>query len=87
MATAIELSEIELALQELQSGVSRAVVQMRDDLPNGEPGLVAYLLASSPAPTESALNKYLDAKLPSYLKPAHFVSLFASVPLHRGRQS
>jgi hypothetical protein len=68
----IELSEIELTLQDCP-GVSRAVVQMHDDLPNGEPGLVAYLVASSPAPTESALNKYLDEKLPSYLKPAHFV--------------
>ena len=43
----IELSEIELALQDCP-GVLRAVVQMRDDLPSGEPGLVAYLVASSP---------------------------------------
>jgi acyl carrier protein len=68
----IELSEIELALEDCP-GVSRAVVQMRDDLPSGEPGLVAYLVASSPAPTEAALSKYLEAKLPSYLKPAHFL--------------
>jgi len=68
----IELSEIELALQDCP-GVSRAVVQMRDDLPSGDPGLVAYLVASNPAPTESALNEYLDTKLPSYLRPAHFV--------------
>ncbi len=68
----IELSEIELALQDCP-GVSRAVVQMRDDLPSGDPGLVAYLVASSPALTESALNEYLDTKLPSYLRPAHFV--------------
>ena len=57
----IELSEIELALEDCP-GVSRAVVQMRDDLPSGEPGLVAYLVASSPAPTESALNEYLDSE-------------------------
>ena len=72
----IELSEIELALQDCP-GVSRAVVQMRDDLPSGDPGLVAYLVASSPAPTELALNKYLDTKLPSYLRPAHFVFIRA----------
>ena len=68
----IELSEIELALQDCP-GVLRAVVQLRDDLPSGEPGLVAYLIASSPAPTESTLIKHLEAKLPSYLRPAHFV--------------
>jgi amino acid adenylation domain-containing protein len=68
----IELSEIELALQDCP-GVLRAVVQLRDDLPSGEPDLVAYLIASSPAPTESTLIKHLDAKLPSYLRPAHFV--------------
>jgi hypothetical protein len=68
----IELSEIELALQGCP-GVLRAVVQLRGDLPSGEPDLVAYLIASSPAPTESAVIKYLDAKLPSYLRPAQFV--------------
>jgi len=50
---------------------------MRDDLPSGDPGLVAYLVASNPAPTESALNEYLDTKLPSYLRPAHFVFIRA----------
>ena len=68
----IELSEIELALQDCP-GVLRAVVQLRDDLPSGEPDLVAYLIGSSPAPTKSALIKHLDGKLPSYLRPAHFV--------------
>jgi amino acid adenylation domain-containing protein len=68
----IKLSEIELALQDCP-GILRAVVQMRDGFPSGEPGLVAHLVASSPAPTESALSKYLDPKLPSYLRPAHFV--------------
>jgi acyl-coenzyme A synthetase/AMP-(fatty) acid ligase len=68
----IELSEIELALQECP-GILKAVVEMRDDLPSGDPGLVAYLVATNPAPTESVLRSHLGAELPAYSRPAHFI--------------
>ena len=75
----IELSEIERALQD-HPGVRHAVVEMRDDLPSGEPGLVAYLAPEGAAPTDSALREHLKASLPSQMIPAHFVTL-AQLPL------
>ena len=75
----IELSEIERALQD-HPGVRHAVVEMRDDLPSGEPGLVAYLAPEGAAPTDSALREHLKASLPSQMIPAHFVVL-AELPL------
>jgi amino acid adenylation domain-containing protein len=70
----IELSEIELALQG-HPGVRHAIVQMRDDLPSGEPGLVAYLVAEGAVPIDSVLREHLEASLPRHMTPAHFVVL------------
>jgi amino acid adenylation domain-containing protein len=70
----IELSEIERALQD-HPGVRHAVVERRDDLPSGEPGLVAYLAPEGAAPTDSALREHLKASLPSHMTPAYFVVL------------
>jgi amino acid adenylation domain-containing protein len=75
----IELSEIELTLEECP-GIVKAIVEMRDDLPGGDPGLVAYLVTSNPAPTESALRSHLGARLPSYTRPAHFIFV-SEIPL------
>ena len=70
----IELSEIELALQD-HPGVRHAIVELRDDLPSGEPGLVAYLVAEGAVPIDSVLREHLEASLPSHMTPAHFVVL------------
>ena len=70
----IELLEIELALQEHPS-IRQAIVQLRDDLPSGEPGLIAYLVAESAAPVERVLREHLQARLPRHMIPAHFVVL------------
>jgi len=75
----IELSEIEWAL-EVHPNVRDAVVQLREDLPSGEPGLVAYIVADGAPPADSALRAHLQAKLPAHMIPAHFV-LLAQLPL------
>ncbi len=75
----IELSEIEMALQD-HPGVRQAVVELRDDLPSGEPGLVAYLVAEGAVPIDSVLREHLEASLPDHMTPAHFVFL-AELPL------
>jgi hypothetical protein len=70
----IELSEIERALLD-HPGVRHAVVDLRDDLPSGEPGLVAYVALEDAAPSDSTLREHLRASLPSHMTPAHFVVL------------
>jgi amino acid adenylation domain-containing protein len=75
----IELAEVELALQQYP-GVRQAAVLLRDDLPSGEPALVAYVVADDPAPDDSMLRKHLQVSLPRYMVPAHFVAL-AQFPL------
>ena len=70
----IELSEIEWVLETLPN-VRNAVVQLRDDLPSGEPGLVAYVVGNGEPPADSALRAHLQAKLPAQMIPAHFVTL------------
>ena len=75
----IELSEIERALEQ-HPIVSAASVQLRHDLPGGEPGLVAYVATESTLGAEAALRAHLQAKLPSHMIPVHFVML-AKLPL------
>ena len=75
----IELAEIGWVLETLPS-VRNAVVQLRDDLPSGEPGLVAYIVGNGEPPADSALRAHLQAKLPAHMIPAHFVTL-AQLPL------
>jgi amino acid adenylation domain-containing protein len=70
----IELSEIEWVLETLPN-IRNAVVQLRDDLPSGEPGLVAYVVANGEPPVDSALRAHLQAKLPVHMIPAHFVTI------------
>jgi acyl-coenzyme A synthetase/AMP-(fatty) acid ligase/acyl carrier protein len=70
----IELSEIERAL-EAHPIAHNVSVQLRDDLPGGEPGLVAYVATDAATAVEATLRAHLQAKLPSHMIPAHFVLL------------
>jgi amino acid adenylation domain-containing protein len=75
----IELGEVEAALGR-HPQVRQAVVAVRQD--TGEPRLVAYTLAASPAapPPAADLEAHLRARLPAYMVPAAFVAL-AELPL------
>ncbi|MDP9146955.1 MAG: amino acid adenylation domain-containing protein, partial [Acidobacteriota bacterium] len=69
----IELGEIEAALSE-HPAVRDVAVIARGDSP-GSKRLVAYLVASSPAPEISALRDHLKQTLPEYMVPSVFVFL------------
>ncbi len=69
----IELGEIESALSE-HPGVRDVAVVARGDAP-GAKRLVAYLVASSPAPEISVLREHLKQTLPEYMVPSVFVFL------------
>ncbi|MDP9340427.1 MAG: amino acid adenylation domain-containing protein [Acidobacteriota bacterium] len=69
----IELGEIESALSE-HPGVRDVAVVASEDAP-GAKRLVAYLVASSPAPEISALRDRLKHTLPEYMVPSIFVFL------------
>ena len=69
----IELGEIESALSE-HPGVRDVAVVARGDAPGGK-RLIAYLVASSPAPEISALREHLKQMLPEYMVPSVFVFL------------
>jgi hypothetical protein len=71
----IELGEIESRL-EARSDVKQAVVMAREDTP-GDVRLVAYLRGDA---DEAALRQYLEAEVPEYMVPSHFVQL-AEFPL------
>ena len=67
----IELSEIERAL-ELHPNVRNAVVQLRNDLPSGEPGLVAYVVGDGVLPADSALRAHLAGQVAGAHDPGAF---------------
>jgi aryl carrier-like protein len=69
----IETAEVEHALKQFP-GVRDCVVVAREDSP-GDKRLVAYLVASSPAPSNGDLRKHLAVKLPAYMIPSAFVTL------------
>ena len=73
----IELGEIEAVLGRYPE-IQGAVVLMREDTP-GEKRLVAYLVMEQGAfaPPMTQLRLYLQAQLPDYMVPAHFVFLDA----------
>jgi len=70
----IELGEIEAALQR-HPGVREGVVVARTDGSGGEPRLVAYYVARSPAPSVDDLRASLRQSLPDFMVPAFFVAL------------
>ncbi|MEV8516964.1 amino acid adenylation domain-containing protein [Dactylosporangium sp. NPDC051484] len=77
----IELEEIEAGLIR-HPQVREAAVVVRDDV-DGDRRLVAYLVASgTTAPTASQLRTYLGDIVPSYMVPAHYVTIEA-LPLTR----
>jgi amino acid adenylation domain-containing protein len=73
----IELGEIEAQLA-AHPQVKQTVVLAREDTP-GDPRLVAYLVARSPAepPQSGALREHLRGRLPEYMIPAAFMVLDA----------
>jgi amino acid adenylation domain-containing protein len=75
----IELGEIEAAL-ERQPGVAQAVVVARED-PQGDKILAAYVVAKAgKSVSTDPLRSALEAALPNYMVPSHFVVL-DSLPL------
>jgi amino acid adenylation domain-containing protein len=73
----IELGEIEAALL-AQDPIAEAVVVLHQD--DGEPRLIAYLVARDRAPSSVELREQLSVRLPSYMVPAAFVTL-AALPM------
>ncbi len=70
----IELGEIEATLEQL-AAVSQAIVVAREDRP-GDKRLVAYIVVrDGQALTPAICRSALDAKLPEYMVPSHFVVL------------
>ncbi len=73
----IELGEIEAKLEAVQN-VTQAVVMTREDTP-GDVRLVAYMTTSGSV-ADAELRERLAVDLPTYMIPAHFVTL-ARFPL------
>jgi amino acid adenylation domain-containing protein len=75
----VELGEIEAVLAS-HPAVVRAAVIIREDRP-GDVRLIAYYtVRDNVAVDEGALREHLQARLPSYMLPAHFV-LLSAIPL------
>jgi amino acid adenylation domain-containing protein len=70
----VDLTEIELALQDVP-GVRQAAVVMRERSP-GDPRAVAYVAPSvPPGPAVEDMRRHLRQRLPGYMMPAAFVTL------------
>ncbi len=68
----VELGEIE-ALLSAHPAVARSAVVIREDRP-GDVRLIAYYaVGEGEAAGEAALREHLQARLPSYMLPSHFV--------------
>lgn len=68
----VELGEVEVALTK-QPGVRQAVVVVREDIP-GQKQLVAYVVTTG-AYSVDALRKGIEARLPDFMVPSHFVQM------------
>ncbi len=70
----IELGDLESALEQHPS-VQRAVVVVTEDTP-GDQRLVAYVVQTPGiAPNGRVLRRFLQARLPDYMRPSRFVTL------------
>ena len=67
----IELGEIESSLN-LHPAISACVVIVKEDR-LGEKQLIAYLIPQNESPTSNELRSLLQATLPQYMIPTHFV--------------
>ncbi|WP_066267626.1 non-ribosomal peptide synthetase [Hydrogenophaga palleronii] len=79
----VELGEIETNLL-THSGVSRAIVSLREDLP-GQPRLVAYVVPHGPMPLREHLRQHLRQALPDHMVPAVFMEMDAIPVLPNGK--
>lgn len=75
----IELGEIEAALR-LHPAIRESAVIAREDA-SGQQSLVAYVVASQPAPKSSELRAFLKINLPDYMVPSAFV-VMEKLPSH-----
>jgi acyl carrier protein len=75
----IELGEIEAQLKGLEA-VSNCVVMLREDRPADQRLAAYYVCKDGQAVSESEVRRQLQAKLPGYMLPQHFVEL-SSIPL------
>jgi acyl carrier protein len=75
----IELGEIESRIKGLEA-VSNCVVVLREDRPGDQRLTAYYVCKDSQAVSESEVRRQLQAKLPDYMVPQHFVGL-SSIPL------
>jgi amino acid adenylation domain-containing protein/non-ribosomal peptide synthase protein (TIGR01720 family) len=70
----VELGEVEAVLSQ-HSAIAQVVVTCQSDRQE-RPALVAYLVPQTqPAPTIAELRAFLNAKLPDYMHPAHWIWL------------
>jgi amino acid adenylation domain-containing protein len=80
----IEVSEIEMALMDLDA-IKEAVVVPRED-ESGDPRLVAYVVPRKrPGPTVTSLRHALRKRLPDYMIPSAFM-LLDGLPLSPNRK-
>ncbi|MHC4711889.1 MAG: non-ribosomal peptide synthetase [Planctomycetota bacterium] len=71
----VETAEVEAVLLEF-GGIRETVAVARDDSA-GEKRLIAYVVPDGPAPTASALRRFLAARLPEHMVPSVFTMLEA----------
>jgi enterobactin synthetase component F len=79
----IEPGEIENQLARHEA-VADVAVTVRAD-PAGEPVLVAYVVASEPAPSSETLRRHLASRVPDYMVPTAFVKLDALPQTSNGK--
>jgi len=75
----IELGEIESRLKEVE-GVHDCVVVLREDRVGDQRLVAYYVVREGQTISVSDVRRYLQAKLPNYMVPQHFVEL-KSIPL------
>ena len=75
----VELGEVEARIKEVEA-VADGVVVLREDRPEDTSLVAYYVVREGQAVETSDVRRHLQAKLPEYMVPQHFVEL-ASLPL------